>query len=404
MSQNLLLVLPLSVYRNGSQVYIDAQARNGLRLWLGHFDSLTLACPAYDNLPPVDFLPIDDPQIKVILLPAAYTPYAFLTALIKMRSILAKAIDESDYLHFAIGGLFGDWGSASAMIAHKKNRPYAVWTDRVESQVVAFQATSKRGLRKFYILMMAVLVRLYEREIIRRSALGLFHGMECYEAYSPYSSNPHLVHDIHLGKESRICDLDIESRLLYAGPTRIAYAGRAHHDKGIYDWIETLSHAAKRGIAFNAVWFGDGPELENARKAVANANLSESIHFVGKLDHQTLIAKLRTFDLFLFCHKTQESPRCLIEALICGLPIVGYDSPYPRDLTKENGGGILVPANDPATLAATIDAFKTGRAKLTQKARLDGRLFDADSVFERRSQLMKTLSDIRKIKNFGDCK
>jgi colanic acid/amylovoran biosynthesis glycosyltransferase len=394
MSQKLLLVLPLQAYRNGPLVFIDAQARNGLRLWLDHFDLLTLACPTYDGHPPIDFLPIDDPRVRLISLPAAFTPYSFLVALIKMRSVLGKTIDENDYLHFAIGGLFGDWGSVSALIARKKGRPFAVWTDRVESQVVAFQASSKRGLRKFYHATMAVLIKLYERQIIRRSALGLFHGMECYEAYSPYSSNPHLVHDIHLGRESRICDADIADRFRYTGPIRIAYAGRAHCDKGIYDWIETLSRAVKSGIALNAVWFGDGPELVNARNAVARQNLSQSIHFVGKVDHRTLIEKLRSFDLFLFCHKTRESPRCLIEALICGLPIIGYDSPYPRDLIKENCGGILVPANDPASLIATIDGFKKERATLTQKARLDGGLFDADGVFQKRSYLMKTLAPV----------
>lgn len=391
MLQKLLLVLPLIAFRRGPQIFIDAQSRNGLRLWLDNFDVVTLACPTSDGHAPADFVPIDDRRIKFVALPPAYTPHRFAAALLKTRKTLAKVINESDYLHFAIGGLFGDWGSASAIIAHRMRRPFAVWTDRVESQVAAFQAVSKSGLKKYYYLAMARLVKLYERQVIRRSALGLFHGMDCYEAYSQFSANPHLVHDVHLGKESQIGDPEFEDRLRCSGPLRIAYAGRAHRDKGIYDWLEALTHAAKAGAAFEAVWFGDGPELEAARKQIVKEELSEKVHMVGSTDHQILITKLRSFDVFLFCHKTRESPRCLIEALICGLPIIGYDSPYPRDLIKINGGGILVPANDTVALAAAIISFNRERHVLTHKARLDGSLFDADSVFKERSDLMKTL-------------
>jgi colanic acid/amylovoran biosynthesis glycosyltransferase len=304
--------------------------------------------------------------------------------------LLRKAISDSDYLHFAIGGLLGDWGAVGAIIAHHRDRRFAVWTDRVESQVVAFQAASKKGLRKYYYSLLAELMKRYERQIVRMSTLGLFHGMDCYHAYAPYSSNPHLVHNIHLGQDSRISSSDLNTRLKSTGPMKIAYAGRAHRDKGIFDWIEVLSLAAKNGIDFNAVWFGDGPELENARQRVASLDLSGRVQFPGALSpHSILIDKLRAFDLFLFCHKTMESPRCLIEAVMCGLPLVGYESPYPQDLIKEHGGGLLSPIGDVNLLVESICRFREQKVSLTQKAQLDGKLFDAESVFRHRSELIK---------------
>ena len=54
-AQNLLLVLPLRAVRCHSQIFVDAQARNGLRLWLDNFDVLTLACPTEDGPVPVIF-------------------------------------------------------------------------------------------------------------------------------------------------------------------------------------------------------------------------------------------------------------------------------------------------------------------------------------------------------------
>jgi colanic acid/amylovoran biosynthesis glycosyltransferase len=390
LSEKLLLVLPIRAYRHQSQIFVDAQARNGLRLWLGNFDTLTLACPTTNNIPPAHHLPIDDDRINFVSLPVAYSPHRFAIALYRTWPMLRKIIASSDHLHFAIGGLFGDWASACAVIAHRDDRPFAVWTDRVESQVAAFQAKSKGGLKKAYYTALASLTKLYEQHIIQLSTLGLFHGMDCYTAYMPYSRNPQLVHDIHLSREDQISDLDIDVRLKYSGPVRIAYAGRVHRDKGVFDWIEALSLMAKDGIDFRATWFGDGPELENARRA--SEHLSNRIHFPGPTSsHPELIDKLRSFDLFMFCHKTQESPRCLIEALISGLPLMGYDSPYPRDLIKKHGGGILSPTGRPELLAASIRNFSEQRAAFTKKAQLDGKGFDADSVFRHRSDLMKSL-------------
>jgi colanic acid/amylovoran biosynthesis glycosyltransferase len=390
MPKKLLLVLPINAHRFEGQVFVDEQARNGLRLWLENLHTLALACPTKTETPPSNYLPIDDDRISFTPLPVAYEPQTFIAALPRTISVLRELISSSDHLHFAIGGLFGDWASVSAILAHRKARKFTVWTDRVESSVLAFQAQSKTGLKKYYSLLMANLVGLYERRIIELSDLGLFHGMDCYKTYSQYCKNPQLVHDIHLDRESQISDDAIADRLTYDGPIRIAYAGRGHRDKGIYDWIDTLSLLAPR-MNFRAVWFGAGPELALSRQIVTDRGLADRILFPGPTKtHRELIENLRSFDLFMFCHKTPESPRCLVEALICGLPLIGYATPYSCDLIKHHGGGILTPPQ-PSDLADAVSKFSEQRAALTRKAKLDGTGFDSDGVFRHRSEMMKAL-------------
>jgi colanic acid/amylovoran biosynthesis glycosyltransferase len=390
--QKLLLVLPLRLYHYESKFFIDAQAHNGLRLWLDNFDSLILACPQFDAAPPTGYLPVDDRRITFVGLPEAYTPHRFMIALYGTAPKLRQIIETADHLHFAIGGMFGDWASACAIIARRSGKHFSIWTDRVESQVALFQAKSKTGPKRLYYMFMAFLMKIYERQIIKLSSLGLFHGMDCYTAYSPYSSNPQLVHDIHLGTENQITDLDIEARLKYSGRVRIAYAGRVHREKGVFDWIDALSLASKSGLDFHAVWFGDGPDLKGAVKRVKDEKLSERVHFMGAVKHRDLIEHLRSFDLFMFCHKTMESPRCLIEALICGLPLIGYASPYSQDLIKEHGGGILSQRDRPDLLLESISYFMQNRRELTKSAQQDGRRFDAETAFRHRSDLMKSMT------------
>ena len=169
--------------------------------------------------------------------------------------------------------------------------------------------------------------------------------------------------------------------------------GRVHNDKGIFDWIEALSEAGSASIDFTAVWFGDGPELMIARDLVEIlSGLSDRIRFPGAIEnHSELIREMKLFDAFVFCHKTLELPRCLIEALICGLPLVGYDASFQRDLLREHNGGLLTPINKPEEVARSIPLLIENRSTLTYSARWDGSAFDASSVFRHRAELMRSL-------------
>jgi glycosyltransferase involved in cell wall biosynthesis len=394
----LLLVLPLRIYNVGGRFFTDTQACNGLRLWLDNFSCVTLAGPSETvaHAPP-DTSPIDAisgfDNLTVLPLPLAYLPHRFTAALPKTIKLLKANIAKADYLQFAIGGLWGDWASVGCIIAQQMKLPYAVWTDHVESQVAEFQGKSKHGLRRIYALANATLMRRYERYLVGHAALGLFNGMDCYDAYAKYCSNSHVVHDVHLASSARISDQELEKRLSrQPGPLRLAYAGRVHLDKGVFDWIEALTTAAREQVDFEATWYGGGPQLEAARDRVRQLALSARISFPGSLERSDLLRELRVADAFVFCHKTPESPRCLIEALMCGLPIIGYDSSYPKDLIR-NGGGMLSQANDPRLIARSLVAIQNRSAlsDLSRRAMADGRKFTDEGVFRHRSVLMKTI-------------
>jgi colanic acid/amylovoran biosynthesis glycosyltransferase len=403
----LLLVLPLRIYNVGGRLFTDTQACNGLRLWLNNFNCVTLAGPAEKVLSkpsmtsPIDAISGAD-RISVVPLPLVYVPHHFVAALPKTIALLKTLIVGADYLQFAIGGLWGDWASVGCLIAQRLGLPYAVWTDRVESVVAEFHSKSKNGLRRLSSLAVAKVMARYERHLIRRSALGLFHGMDCYDAYARYCGNPHVVHNVHQGASALISERELDKRLFRPQASlRLIYAGRVHLDKGVFDWIEALSIASNERIDFTATWYGTGPELEAARADVTQRGLSSKIKFPGSYESSKILRELHISDAFVFCHKTPEAPRCLIEALMCGLPIVGYDSNYPRDLIR-HGGGMLMPVNDPRGIAQSIAAIqdRTVLSDLSHRALADGRQFTDEKVFYDRSVLMKTVrvNAIRKVR------
>jgi len=395
-SGGLLLVLPLCLDDVGGELYIDGQARNGLAKWLDNFETITLACPvtrrtaATSSTLPLDGLAGRD-RVTFVALPLARSPLQFLRHLTSTAAVLAGLIESARYPHFAIGGIWGDWGAVGGLIASRMGRRYAVWTDRVESQVIRFQASRKSALRRLNGHVNATLTEVLERAVIRRSSLGLFHGMDCFTAYAGFSSNPHLVDDIHFGQEAQISESELVSRLGRSGPMRFIYAGRAHGDKGIFDWIDVFSELAARRRDFLATWYGDGPELDRARAIVLSRELGGVIELPGSISHSEMLLRMKDADAFVFCHKTPESPRCLGEALASGLPLVGYRSDYAAHLVAQNAGARLSVKDDIGSLTAQIEGLfdRAVLRELSFRAARDGIQFTSDAVFKHRSDLMK---------------
>lgn len=396
--RSLLLILPLPVYRIGDEILIEPQAANGLSQWLNNFSKMTVGLKLLEGRAPIECVPISDlgftDQLTVELFDPAWSPLTFLRHYSAQRKRLGALIDEHDFLQFAIGGFWGDWGAVGALEASKKGRKFSVWTDRVESEVMRLQSLQEFGPRRMVRALNAKMTKWLEKRVIRRSPLGLFHGKDTFDAYKAFSPNPQLVHDIHIKADERITAQELDTKVARsaAGPLDIIYVGRVHHDKGPLQWIKALKLVSDAGVDFRARWFGAGPMEREAQSLVQELGLASHIDFPGNQhDRVELLNKVRAAHIMAFCHLTPESPRCLIEALISGTPIVGYGSAYSADIISLNGGGRLT-SMTPEALASEIillDADRDLLRDLIVRAARDGTAFNDDHVFSHRSDLMK---------------
>ena len=138
---------------------------------------------------------------------------------------------------------------------------------------------------------------------------------------------------------------------------------------------------------------GEGSEMDAMRAAAQAQGVADQIKFLGFVkDRDAVLEKYRAADIFVFCHKTPESPRCLIEAMVSGTPMVGYEGAFARDLISGHGGGRLVPLNDVDALAAQLQELARDRAMVAtmmENAVKDGEPYDDVSVFAHRSHVIK---------------
>lgn len=337
-------------------------------------------------------------RIEIETLPSAYRPDKFLKALPSVSRLMKAKIKDSRWLCFAIGGLFGDWGSVAAIHARGMGKSYAVWTDKVESEVARKMSETSKGKSALRARLTHRPMALLERYVISGSSLGLFHGRETYDAYHRFSKEPHLVHNIHLKEEDQISHEELHVKVAQAqkGPLRILYAGRVAPEKGPMDWLQTLRQLKNLEVPFEAIWIGGGSLLSEFRSNISRYGLEGCVSAPGRIDDRNeVLQHYRWANVFMFCHLTAESPRCLIEALKSGAPIVGYESAYPRDLISHNKGGRLTDRGDVDQLAKAVVDLNRDRTSLSElilAAAADGLPFSDANVFRHRADLIKAFT------------
>src|SRR4051812_14289411 len=142
---DLLLVLPVCLGRDERGLLFESQACNGIERWLENFARIQVICPLIEGdalhtthstvwKPVSEIADVD--RVKFVPLPFVTSLGAYTRFSAKARSSIRRAIDQSRYLSFALGGqLFGDWGTVACLEARRLGRSYSVWTDAVQHKL-----------------------------------------------------------------------------------------------------------------------------------------------------------------------------------------------------------------------------------------------------------------------------
>ena len=115
---------------------------------------------------------------------------------------------------------------------------------------------------------------------------------------------------------------------------------------------------------------GTGPLEQQLRAQVAALGLTDAVTFAGFVGDVEML--LPAFDLHFLLSRNEGFGISTIEAMACGVPVVGTDVPGTSDILRGSEGGMLVPLEDADaahTLVADLLADPARRGAMAIKAR-----------------------------------
>lgn len=398
----LLLVIPTVVRRANGRFEVDADFSNNLRIYLANFAHVTFACPIASDREsgnivrslPIETLP-DRTRLTFVELPYTYREDRYLRHYLGIRKLLRREIAAADYLLFSPHANY-DWPTFAARLAIEMNRKYDVEFDLAYDAVLRFHlAAMPPGLRKARKKLWTYLLSRSIRRCLAHSSLALLQGQDVFEAYKNFAPNARKVLNVQVSATDRIPPAQLEAKLAHIrarAPLTVSYAGQMIARKGPMDWLKAVHCAVTRGARLRATWFGGGELMPMIKEEIARLGMQDDVVIAGLVGREEIMNRLRTTDLFLFCHKTAESPRNLGEALAAGCPLVGYETAYSRDLVAEHGGGEFVAMDDWEGLAerlVSLDRDRERLARLVAAAAESGRCLDRDTAMQGRVDLIR---------------
>jgi glycosyltransferase involved in cell wall biosynthesis len=146
-------------------------------------------------------------------------------------------------------------------------------------------------------------------------------------------------------------------------PPRIGYLGELNENKRAGLLVEA---SARLGIAHEVRLAGRGPL--QPRLAEAARRLGAPVCFDGWVSDP--VAWLRSVDLLVLPSRREGLPRCVLEAMAAGVPVVATENRGTRELLR-GGCGRLVDA-DPGAIARAIEAAladHAGTRAMVERAR-----------------------------------
>ncbi|HXC78509.1 MAG TPA: glycosyltransferase family 4 protein [Candidatus Acidoferrum sp.] len=144
------------------------------------------------------------------------------------------------------------------------------------------------------------------------------------------------------------------------GSFRILFVGRLVERKGVTHLIDAV-RLLPLDVRARLTVIGEGPERTALEAQAAAAGLDGRVDFRGRVDDKDLQDAFAAADVLVLPSivdargDTEGLGVVLLEAMSCGVPVVGSRAGGITDIIEDQESGLLVPPADPALLASALD-------------------------------------------------
>ncbi|MFY1594873.1 glycosyltransferase family 4 protein [Micromonospora sp. WMMD737] len=157
-------------------------------------------------------------------------------------------------------------------------------------------------------------------------------------------------------------------------PAVLLYHGRVDARKGVLDLLDAVAKLRADTVPVRLLLSGIGPDLDTVATRITELALGDVVELLGAVPYERAHEVYARGEIFVSPTYAEGFSNTILEAMAAGLPVVSTDVVGVRDCVRPDENGLLVPAGDPAALAAAIRRLLGDpalRARLARQARDD---------------------------------
>lgn len=153
-------------------------------------------------------------------------------------------------------------------------------------------------------------------------------------------------------------------------PLRLIHSGRLETMKGGHLLVPLARALRDKGVPFGLSIYGTGTLEAEIRQGIARHDLADLVHLHAPVPFETGLVPIsrREADVFVSCH-VQSDPSCTyVEAMGCGLPVVGFANHMLAALAQDSQAAWCLPMGQVQAMADQIARLDKDRAEVMRRA------------------------------------
>lgn len=138
---------------------------------------------------------------------------------------------------------------------------------------------------------------------------------------------------------------------------RVTFVGRFDKEKNLFSLIDAV-----KGLNVKLVLVGNGP-LEVALKKKVKEEGIENVVFAGVIPNERLPEELNKSEIFILPSLYEGNPKTLLEAMACGLPVIGTNTVGIKEVVRHKENGYLCGTSAESIREAIMEVMKDEELK-----------------------------------------
>lgn len=141
--------------------------------------------------------------------------------------------------------------------------------------------------------------------------------------------------------------------LTYHPPT-IIHVGRLGYEKKVDFILKIFNLIAPKFPQTRLLIIGDGPQKTYLQSLAKDFGIGTQVEFTGQVSHQQLVHYYQQSDIFVTASPIETQGLVVLEAMSCGLPIIGVNAMALTELIDPGVNGYLIEPGDEQGFSETI--------------------------------------------------